>query len=55
MKTKITAALLALMLSPGLALAMGCGDGHKDVTVSACAEGSSFDATLGTCIPTPTT
>lgn len=53
MKTKITAALIALILSPGLALAQGCG-GHKNVT-SSCAVGAVYDAASGKCVTSPTT
>lgn len=55
MKTKITAALIALMLSPSLAFAMGCGSGHKNVTASNCIDGSTYDAATATCVPSPTT
>lgn len=57
MKTKITAAaLLALMLTPNLALAMGgCSGAHKDVTASSCAEGSTYDTASGACVLSPTT
>lgn len=55
MKIKITAALVALMLSPGLALAMGCSGGQKNITASNCADGSSYDTASGACVPAPTT
>lgn len=56
MKTKITAALLAVMLAPNVALAMGgCSSDHKNVTASSCKEGSTYDAASGTCVLTPTT
>lgn len=56
MKLKITAALMALVLAPSMAMAMGgCSDGHKNVTASSCKEGSVYDAGKGECVLTPTT
>lgn len=55
MKTKITAALIAMMLTPSLALAMGCSGEHMDITVSSCKEGATWDAAKGECVVTPTT
>jgi len=56
MKTKITAALIAFMLVPNLAMAMGgCSGTKNDVTASSCSEGSVYDTTKGQCIASPTT
>jgi hypothetical protein len=55
MKTKITAALIALMLAPNLTMAMGCSGAKNDVTASSCIEGSVYDATAGKCVVSPTT
>ena len=44
MKTKLTAALLALLLSPSLALAMGCSGDHKDISASSCKDGQPMTA-----------
>ena len=53
MKTKITTAVIALMLLPSMSMAY-CS-GHKEITASSCKEGSSWDQGKGECIPTPTT
>jgi hypothetical protein len=55
MKTKITAALIAMMLTPSLALAMGCSSDHKEITASSCKDGATWDAAKGECILTPST
>jgi hypothetical protein len=56
MKTKITAALIAVMLSPSLAFAMGgCSGEHKEITASSCKDGATWDAAKGACVLTPTT
>ncbi len=55
MKIKTTLVALALTLTPLSAMAMdGCGWGHKatETTASACAEGQSFNETLGICVTT---
>jgi hypothetical protein len=54
MKTKITAALIAVMLTPGIAFAT-CSGAKKDVTASSCKDGSVYDAAKGACILSPTT
>lgn len=54
MKTKITAALVAILLTPGFAFAQ-CSGAHKDITASSCKEGSVYDATKGECVLSPTT
>lgn len=52
MKIKTTLAVIALMLSPTLALAEGgCAHGKSNISASACAEGSLYDAATGTCQP----
>ncbi|MBN2630027.1 MAG: hypothetical protein JXR75_05770 [Rhodobacteraceae bacterium] len=53
MKTKITAAVIALVLLPTVSMAM-CQD-HKEITASTCKEGMVWDAAKGQCILTPTT
>ena len=55
MKTKLTAALLALLLSPSLALAMGCSGDHKDISASSCKDGATYDSEKGVCVLTPST
>ena len=50
MKTKTLLAALALTLAPALASA-SCMGKHEQVTMS-CAEGSQWDATTQTCVPT---
>jgi len=48
MKSLMTAA--ALMILPGLALAMGCsGSKHDDMAMS-CAQGTTWDAATNTCV-----
>lgn len=52
MKIKTTAAVIALMLSPSFALAEGgCTHGKQNISASACAEGTAYDAATGTCQP----
>ncbi|WP_168219774.1 hypothetical protein [Pseudotabrizicola formosa] len=53
MKTKLTAAVIALMLLPSVSMAY-CS-GAKEVTASSCKEGMSWDQTKGECALTPTT
>jgi hypothetical protein len=52
MKLKTTLIVLALVATPNLAAAMGCGFGHgkADTANISCAEGLSYDATLGQCV-----
>ncbi len=49
MKTLTIAVLLTL--APGLALAMGCDRGKKDVQAMTCAAGSTYDADAKACLP----
>lgn len=53
MKTKLTAAVIALMLLPSMSVAY-CS-GHKEITASSCKDGTSWDQAKGTCVLTPTT
>ena len=53
MKTKLTAAVIALMLLPSVSMAY-CS-GAKEVTASSCKDGATWDQTTGTCVVTPTT
>lgn len=50
MKMKILTAAFALAMVPGLAVAKSCNYGKSEQAMS-CAEGSSWDATAGTCMP----
>ena len=54
MKTKMLLATLALIVTPSIALAMGCGIGHTktEQVVMSCAEGSIYDTEAQRCIPT---
>jgi len=55
MKTRITLAVLALALAPGLALAQGCRDkGMSEITASTCADGQVWDTLMGRCVLSPT-
>jgi ABC-type dipeptide/oligopeptide/nickel transport system permease subunit len=55
MKTKLMLAVLALAVSPTVALAMGCSSGHvKDEIVMSCADGMTYDAQTQGCIPLST-
>lgn len=58
MKIKTTLVALTLALTPMAALAMedGCGWSHKakETTASACAEGQTFNETLGICVTAST-
>ena len=52
MKTKLMLAVLALAVSPTVALAMGCSSGHvKDEIVMSCADGMTYDAQTQGFIP----
>ncbi|MFN7224383.1 MAG: hypothetical protein ACK4MS_10230 [Paracoccaceae bacterium] len=53
MKTKLTAAVIALMLLPTISMA-ACG-GHKEITASSCKEGMTWDSAKGECVQSPTT
>lgn len=54
MKAKLSLAVLALALTPGLAAAM-CSDRHSTkITASACGEGQMFDAATQACVVRPT-
>lgn len=50
MKTKTTLAVIALMLAPSFAMAMGCSS--KETTASACGEGQVYDAGAQKCVTT---
>ncbi len=55
MKIKTTLAVIALMLSPTLALAGGgCSEKKSNISASVCAEGTMYDAATGTCQPVTT-
>ncbi len=49
MKVKLFAATVALMLAPGMALAM-CGWERTQQSASQCEQGTTWDATTQTCI-----
>ena len=52
MKIKTTLAVIALMLSPTVALAAGgCDHMKSNISASACAEGTIYDAATGICQP----
>lgn len=51
MKTKISAAVIALMLAPGFAFAQ-CG---HDQQASSCKEGYKWDQATGACVLNPST
>ncbi len=55
MTIKTTFVALILVMSPGLAAAMGCqgGDHAKSAAIS-CAEGTMLDPDSGTCVPLTT-
>ena len=48
MKTLLAALAVAAGLTPGLALAQGCG--HERQAQISCAEGQSWDATTRSCV-----
>jgi hypothetical protein len=48
MKPKLTLAVIALLLAPGLAAAMCSGNHEQAMT---CAEGTVYSAESGTCVP----
>ena len=55
MKTKTLLAVLALAVSPTVALAMGCsGHAKSEDTAMSCAEGTTFDAETQRCVPQTT-
>mgnify|MGYP000595493173 CR=1 FL=1 len=54
MKIKTTLAVIALSLSPTLALAGGCTDKAKEITASSCIAGSTWDEAKGSCVANPT-
>ncbi len=55
MKIKTTLAVIGLMLSPTFALAEGgCAHSKSNISASACAEGTMYDAASGTCKPLTT-
>ena len=52
MKIKTTLAMIALCLSPTIALAEGgCDHMKSNISASACAEGTIYDAKTGPCLP----
>lgn len=53
MPIKVVLTTLALLASPGLAIAQGCSfyDHGQEARMS-CAEGLSWDSATGTCVPT---
>lgn len=53
MKTKITTAVIALMLLPSMSMAY-CNSA-KEITASSCKDGMVWDQTAGACVLTPTT
>lgn len=56
MKIKMTVAALLMVLTPGLAVAMGCSGGAHASTQAAmsCAEGTLLDVETNTCVPLTT-
>ncbi|MCF6443392.1 carbohydrate-binding module family 14 protein [Nereida sp. MMG025] len=52
MKMKTILAALALAVVPTFGFAMGCSDGHT--AQMSCAEGTSWDADQGACVPSTT-
>jgi hypothetical protein len=56
MNIKATLAVIALALSPTLALAEGgChNEKAKEITASSCMVGTTWDETKGTCVANPT-
>lgn len=53
MKTKITAAVIAIMLLPTVSIAQCMG--AKEVTASSCKDGMIWDQATGACVLSPTT
>jgi hypothetical protein len=51
MKTRLAAAVIALMLAPGFAMAM-CSEGQH---ASSCKEGFKWDQAKGECVLNPST
>lgn len=52
MKTATTLAALAIALLPGLAFA-DCASKHTEQTAASCMVGTTWDASKGTCVATP--
>lgn len=53
MKIKASLIVLAVLATPGFALAQGCSKGEDKITASSCAAGMVWDAVKESCI-TPT-
>jgi len=53
MKTKLTAAVIALMLLPSVSMAQCAG--VKQITASSCKDGTIWDQAKGECVMSPTT
>ncbi|MEL7212595.1 MAG: hypothetical protein AAGK92_08040 [Pseudomonadota bacterium] len=49
---KTTLAVLAMILAPSFAAAMGCSDADHTKQVMSCAMGSTWDETTQACVPT---
>jgi len=55
MKRATFLAVVAVILAPSMAAAMGCrGADHKADTASACIDGTKWDAALEACMPVVT-
>ena len=55
MRIKTVLAAAILTMTPALAMAQGCSFGsHGQEASMSCAEGTTWDATSGTCVPTAT-
>jgi hypothetical protein len=55
MKIKTTLAVIALSLTPGLAIAQGChSDQVKADSASSCMPGASWDEAKAACVTNPT-
>jgi len=53
MRIKTVLAAAILTMTPAFAMAEGCSFGfHGQEASMSCAEGTSWDATSGTCVPT---
>lgn len=50
MKIRTTLAMLALIVSPGLALAQGCEHGKMSQSASQCSAGQVWDETSQSCV-----
>lgn len=55
MTLKTTFAILALALTPGLAVAQCADKGMKSISASNCAEGQVWDTEAQACVVKPTT